>query len=299
HAQIDRGPYLQSGTADSMYVVWRTATSSSSVVCYGDSEDALTSRATAGDGTQHEVRITGLSPDTRYFYAISDDACPPPGGGDATQYFRTAPTIGADRPFRFWVVGDSGTGGSRQAAVRDAMLGHVGSALPDIYVHVGDMAYSDGTTQEFDDNFYAMYDGILRNTVCWPAMGNHEGHTSDSASQTGPYYEGYVLPVDGSAGGLPSGTEAYYSFDYANVHFVVLDSHQSGRDPGDPMLTWLEMDLAATDQDWIVAYWHHPPYSKGSHDSDGEGALVDMRENVNPILEAAGADLVLGGHSHI
>jgi hypothetical protein len=298
-AQVDRGPYLQSGTSDSMYVVWRTSSSAPSVVCYGDSVGALTDRATAGAGTQHEVRITGLSPDTRYFYALSNDACPPPGGGDATQYFRTAPTPGADRPFRFWVVGDSGTGGSRQAAVRDAMLANVGSARPDIYVHVGDMAYSSGTTSQFDDNFYAMYDGILRNTVCWPAMGNHEGASSDSATQSGPYYEGYVLPTDGSAGGMASGTEAYYSFDYANVHFVVLDSHDSPRNVGGAMLTWLELDLASTDQDWIIAYWHHPPYTKGSHNSDTEGALVAMRENANPILEAAGVDLVLGGHSHI
>ncbi len=298
-AQIDRGPYLQSGADDSMYVVWRTTSSSPSVVCYGASSGALTSRATAGAGTQHEVPITGLSPDTRYYYALSDDACPPPGGGDATQYFQTAPTPGVVRPFRFWVVGDSGTGGSRQAQVRDAMLGWAGSARPDIYVHVGDMAYSDGTTAEFDDNFFAPYADILKNTVCWPAMGNHEGHSSDSASQSGPYYDAYVLPTDASAGGLASGTEAYYSFDYGSVHFVVLDSHQSGRDPGDPMLTWLEMDLAATDQDWLIAYWHHPPYTHGSHNSDTEGALVDMRENVNPILEAAGVDLVLGGHSHI
>jgi len=298
-AQVDRGPYLQFGTSDSMMVVWRTASSEPSVVCYGSSMSSLTSRATAGAGYQHEVPISGLSADTRYFYALSDDACPPPGGGDATQYFHTAPTPGAARPFRFWVVGDSGTGGTNQRNVRDAMLANVGAARPDIYVHVGDMAYSDGTTAEFDQKFYAIYDEIIRNTVCWPAIGNHEAHTSESSSESGPYYDGYVLPTDGSAGGMASGTEAYYSFDYANVHFVALDSADSNRDVGGAMLTWLELDLASTDQDWIIAYWHHPPYTKGSHDSDGEGSLVDMRENANPILEAGGVDLVLGGHSHI
>ena len=64
------------------------------------------------------------------------------------------------------------------------------------------------------------------------------------------------------------------------------------------MLGWLERDLASTNQPWIIAYWHHPPYSKGSHDSDTEIELVQMRENVLPILEAAGVDLVLSGHSH-
>jgi hypothetical protein len=64
------------------------------------------------------------------------------------------------------------------------------------------------------------------------------------------------------------------------------------------MLTWLAADLAATTADWIVAYWHHPPYTKGSHDSDGELQLYQMRQHALPILEAYGADLVLGGHSH-
>ena len=64
------------------------------------------------------------------------------------------------------------------------------------------------------------------------------------------------------------------------------------------MLTWLEQDLAATEKDWIIAFWHSPPYSKGSHDSDFEANLVGMREQVVPILETYGVDLVLCGHSH-
>jgi hypothetical protein len=83
------------------------------------------------------------------------------------------------------------------------------------------------------------------------------------------------------------------------VHFVCLDAYDVSRLPGSPMLTWLAADLAATAQRWIVAFWHHPPYTKGTHDSDTETELVEMRQYVNPILEAAGVDLVLGGHSHV
>jgi hypothetical protein len=68
------------------------------------------------------------------------------------------------------------------------------------------------------------------------------------------------------------------------------------------MATWLRNDIAATPRDWVIAYWHHPPYSKGSHDSDNisdsGGRMRDMRENILPILETAGVDLVLTGHSH-
>ncbi|MCA9622428.1 MAG: metallophosphoesterase, partial [Myxococcales bacterium] len=166
-------------------------------------------------------------------------------------------------------------------------------------LHLGDMAYNTGTTNEFTSNFFAPYEDVLRHTVCWPTMGNHEGASSDSGTQSGPYYDAYVVPTAGEAGGLPSGTEAYYSFDWGNIHFIVLDSHDSDRSPGGPMLSWMQQDLQATDQDWIVAFFHHPPYTKGSHDSDDEGQLVDMRENALPILEAGGVDLVLAGHSHI
>src|SRR6185436_3631621 len=79
---------------------------------------------------------------------------------------------------------------------------------------------------------------------------------------------------------------------------VCLDSMISSRLPGSPMLTWLENDLAATSQRWIIAYWHHPPYSRGSHNSDFEIELVEMRQHVLPILERYGVDLVLSGHSH-
>ena len=65
------------------------------------------------------------------------------------------------------------------------------------------------------------------------------------------------------------------------------------------MAQGLQADLAATTRDWIIAFFHHPPYSKGTHDSDREGRLVDMRQNFLPILEAGGVDVVLTGHSHV
>ena len=64
------------------------------------------------------------------------------------------------------------------------------------------------------------------------------------------------------------------------------------------MLTWLQNDLASTTQPWVIAFFHHPPYSKGSHDSDTDIELKEMRQNALPILENAGVDLVLSGHSH-
>ncbi|MCB9594743.1 MAG: metallophosphoesterase family protein [Sandaracinaceae bacterium] len=302
-AQSPRAPYLQSASEDAMTIVWRSDTDPPPNVCYGASPDALDDIVPArvtrfGAVDQLEARVTGLTPATRYFYSVGHAACPPATSGDPNQHFTTAPVAGTRGGFRFWVVGDSGTGGTAQRNVFDAMRAEAADLPPDLFVHVGDMAYDRGTTSEFDVGFYDMYAPLLSNTPVWPALGNHEGASSDSATESGPYYEGYVLPTDGRSGGVPSGTEAYYSFDYANVHFIVLDSYDSPRSPMGAMVQWLEMDLAAADAEWLIAYWHHPPYTDGTHQDD-ESQQEDMRRQVLPVLEAAGVDLILAGHSHI
>src|SRR5204863_572159 len=75
-------------------------------------------------------------------------------------------------------------------------------------------------------------------------------------------------------------------------------SMTADRSPTGPMANWVQSDLNSTLRDWVIAFWHHPPYSKGSHDSDTEIELMQMRQNIVPILESGGVDLVLAGHSH-
>ena len=297
-ATVTRGPYLQSGSTSSMVIRWRSDEDTDSVVAYGADPTSLTNVATsAATATEHQVRIDGLAADTRYYYAIGSSTAPLVGAND-DHFFATAPQSGAARPTRIWVLGDSGTANDSARSVRDAYDSFTGSRGTDLWLMLGDNAYSDGTDDEYQEAVFEMYPDTLRNAVLWPTLGNHDGHSAESASQTGPYYDIFTLPTAAEAGGVRSGTEAYYAFDYGNVHFVCLDSYDSDPDPSGPMMTWMENDLAATAQPWIVAFWHHPPYTKGSHDSNSEGRLEDMREFALPILEAYGVDLVLSGHSH-
>lgn len=300
-ASVVRGPYLQMLRADGVVVRWRTDLPTSSTVRYGDAPGNLTSIVSdATEVTEHAVEVAGLNEQTTYYYSVGD-ASGPMAGDDADHFFVTTPPVGADVPTRMWVLGDSGTANANAAAVRDAYLAWVatsGGRDADIVMMLGDNAYNDGTDAQYQAAVFDMYPTILRNTVLWPTLGNHDGHSADSATESGPYYDIFSLPRAGEAGGLASGTEAYYSFDCANIHFVCLDSYETDRSTSGAMLTWLSADLASTDQEWLIAFWHHPPYSKGSHDSDTETQLVEMRENALPILEAAGVDLVLCGHSH-
>jgi hypothetical protein len=144
---------------------------------------------------------------------------------------------------------------------------------------------------------FDLYPTVLRNTVLWSTIGNHETAQATTIS-TFPYLDIFTLPQAGEAGGVPSGTERYYSFDYANVHFLCLDAMTSGRTTNTAMFNWAMNDLQTTTQEWVIAFWHHPPYTKGSHDSDAESDLIAIRQNWLPVLESYGVDLVLSGHSH-
>ena len=298
-AVITRGPYLQRGTATGIVVRWRTNVATDSRVSYGPRADALTQ--TAGDAvltTEHVVALAGLAPDTDYAYAVGSSAGPL-AGGDAAHRFRTLVAPGTPAVTRLWIVGDAGTGGAGARAVRDAYLDFAAGAPPALWLMLGDNAYPAGTDAQYQSGLFDVYQPLLIRSALWPTFGNHDGASADSATQGGPYYDIFSLPTAAQAGGVASGTEAYYAVDVGRIHIVCLDSFDSSRAPGGPMLTWLAADLAAASQaDWAIAFWHHPPYSKGSHDSDLESELVQMRQNALPVLEAGGVDLVLSGHSH-
>jgi len=164
----------------------------------------------------------------------------------------------------------------------------------------GDNAYGDGTQQQYQTEVFNIYIAPFRKIVAWPCPGNHD-YGSVDLNNNEPYFDIFTLPTNGEAGGMPSGTEGYYSDDYGNAHFISLNSEYLAWTLTDntAMTNWLEDDLENNDKDWVIVYWHQPPYTRGSHDSDEFfGRMGMMRANINPILEEYGVDLVLCGHSN-
>lgn len=302
--ELFRGPYLHIVTPSSALVKWKTNVPSDSRVRYGAAPGALTNVVNdAALSSDHEVTISGLLPNTTCYYAIGNSSGDL-AGDDATTFFRTSPIQGGAPPVRIWAIGDAGTGSADQARVRDAYMNYTGPTPANAWIWLGDNAYLSGREIEFQHVvFKNMYEPVLRNTPLYPAPGNHDYYSGASAAtNTGPYYELFALPENAEAGGIASNTEAYYSIDIGNVHLVSLDSHDSPRTANGAMATWLtnDLDRARTNSEWIIVYWHHPPYSKGNHNSDdtSDPRSGDMRQNILPILESHGADLVLCGHSH-
>ena len=199
---------------------------------------------------------------------------------------------------RFWVLGDCGTNrvgtgnpGKSVAARNGFRRFNRGRPPLDGILLLGDNAYSHGTDSEYQTALFSVYRDELRNTPLWPCIGNHE--------LTDDYFVIFTVPERGESGGVPSGCTNYYSFDYANIHFTVLDLWKAEwRDPSDPQRRWPERDLSASRQDWLIAVNHFPPYCDGKYESDRNGFLVNVREKILPVLEARGVNVLLTGHDH-
>jgi len=306
-AQLTREPYLNSATPSSVIVKWQTDVPCDSKVWFGTSPSNLNLIQNGySHTTEHEITVSGLLASTTYYYKIGytgnvlSDANP-------NQYFKTSPETGALGTYRFWAIGDAGMSNGNQRDVRDGFLAYSGNSHIDGWILLGDNAYgngiNDGTQTCYQTAFFdEMYGALISRTVCWPATGNHDYNNHIPFSPPPAYFDIFSLPTNGEAGGVPSSTEKYYSYDYGNIHFIVLDSYDEDRSPNSTMTQWLIQDLQQNTQDWTIAYWHHPPYTKGSHNSDNtnllDGECEEMRENILPVLEQYGVDLVLNGHSH-
>lgn len=308
-ANLLRGPYLQAATSNSIVVRWRTDVLIRGQVRFGTSPDRLD--RTVRDSTlvsEHKVKLTGLDPATRYYYSIGSYRDTLQSGN----YFETPPTPGAEGLYRIAAVGDCGNNSINQRGVRDALVKYLGDNYLNAWILLGDNSYGSGRDAEFQSNFFNIYkETLLPKYPLYPSPGNHDYGDADSAKELVrknheiSYYQNFTMPVDGEAGGLASHHKEWYSYDYGNIHFLSLDSYGIEEekylmsDTLGPQVEWVKKDLAANkNKGWVIAYWHHPPYTMGSHNSDNSDDLVAIRENFIRILERNGVDLILCGHSH-
>ena len=87
----------------------------------------------------------------------------------------------------------------------------------------------------------------------------------------------------------------WYSYELGSWHVVVLNSNcdRIGCDVGSAQHDWLVADLAASDAECTVAYWHHPRFTSGMHGVDPPSGPAFWTT-----LADAGAELLLTGHDH-
>ncbi len=230
---------------------------------------------------QYRADITGLAPATAYTYAVLLDG-QILASGPPESVLHTAPKSG----FSFLAFGDSGACSTQQHTLVGLM-----TAEPDVsmVVHLGDLAYPDGTFADFEGGYYSVNAPLMCKLPFFSTPGNHEYNTDNAA----PYVAGVAAP----SRGVPAADEGrYYSFDWGCAHFTAVDSNLLASSSASQMLAWLDADLAAATQPWRIVFLHHTPYPTGFH--VGDPLCVAVQELVTPIVERHGVQLVLAGHEH-
>ncbi len=272
---ITKGPYLLNVTTTGLTVAWQTDSASDSRVTFTPTGGAATTTSIATAVTSHQVRLSGLSADTSYSYQVSSTGTAG-SVSSAVGSFRTAPAGAA--AFRFAVYGDSRS----QPSVHAQVAAAVRAAGPRLVLDSGDLSADSTSDSTFQSEFFLPARPLLLNVPFYPTLGNHEGESS-------LYYRYFAgLPTGGGTGGVQ-----WYSFDYGNAHFAVLDTNV-GYSPGTAQYQWFVNDMQRTTAEWRFVMTHHPAYSSGTHGSD---PAVDSY--LVPLFESYHVDAVFHGHDHI
>lgn len=174
---------------------------------------------------------------------------------------------------RFAVLGDTGTGDSRQNQVAEQLRRYRQRFPFNFALLLGDNMYGSERPQDYARKFEQPYKAFIDAKVEFHAtLGNH-----DDSNQR--FYKAFNL-----------GGKRYRTFKKENVRFFVLDSNYM-----DPEQTrWLEKELQASGSDWKIPYFHHPLYTSATR-----GPNIELRAVLEPLFVKHGVDVVLTGHEHL
>ena len=194
----------------------------------------------------------------------------------------SAPAAAADVPLpnrpdslKFAVLGDFGTGDRPQIQMAEEMARQRAKFPFELVTTVGDNMYGGQSERDYDRKFAIPYKPLLDAGVkFYASLGNH-----DDLGQR--FYA--LFNMDG---------KRYYSFKAPkqNVRFFALDSGYLVPE----QLQWLEGELKGSNEDWKIAYFHHPPYSSGGR----HGSQPVVREALEPLFLKYNVSVVLTGHDH-
>jgi acid phosphatase type 7 len=264
--KIVGGPFVVGVTGKTARITWLVQ----------DDEGTLR-RVRGSDLTSPSFRVgstslTSLQPNTRYDYNIT------PVGEAGKGWFRTPP-VGAE-PFRFVAYGDNRT---RHDVHRQVVARILEYGIPDFILQSGDMV-ADGNDSAQWPVFFQIEKDLLRQTAFFPALGNHERHTHN--------FEDIFRE------GAP-----YYSFDWGNAHFTVIDSDIENAAANEhkrsiywnEQTRWLEEDLREHQKaDYRFVMAHHPPFTAVASRQGDNPHMTALA----PMFEKYRVSAAFFGHDH-
>ncbi|HKR31800.1 MAG TPA: metallophosphoesterase [Terriglobales bacterium] len=175
---------------------------------------------------------------------------------------------------RFAVIGDNGTGEQPQYDIAAEMEAYENVVHYQFVIMMGDNIYGGHKPKDFERKFETPYKPLLDADVKFYAcLGNH-----DNSDET--LYKPFNM-----------NGQRYYTFKKGDVQFFALDSNYM--DP--TQLDWIQQQLRESNAKWKIAFFHHPLYSDGRF----HGPDVDLRNQLMPIFEKYGVNVVMSGHDHV
>lgn len=287
---LERAPYVQAVQDDRAVLMWRMATAgASSRLRYRIGEGPWRpAEVRRGQGRDRHVVLEGLPRAAEVEFAVA--------AGDGAELgrhrFRTAPPDTSGAPVEVLAFGDSGWGSDAQVELARLMRGRAW----DLAVHVGDLAYPDGSEEDFTVRHFRVYRPLFARVPLFPTPGNHDVDAAGGLDQA--YDRAFRWP--GEEG------RRSYAFRWGRAQFVALDTSTDSAaaalaDRDGRPFRWLEETLASAARDttvaWTVVFTHRPLYSQAAGFS-GHGPDRRLRRALEPLLLEHGVDLVLTGHDH-
>lgn len=320
-AEIRRGPYLLNPHPKGITIKWRTDDQIKSQISVriGISPEDLPTHVKVfrmnpkkANKVDWIARIENLKPNTKYYYAIEADFAVI-AGADKEHFFRTVPEqASTEKEYSFWLLGDSGsnrpfsdrkispfgTDLSTPIKVREGFHNFMNGKSLDGIIMLGDNAYPMGTDREYQTAFFNVFKSSLKTTPILPCTGNHDMDLAFLSIFADPFHNKMATN--------PGRYPLYYSTEIGDVHFTFIDPWkswlESTSNPDHPewkkQLKWLETDFRSSKKKWNVLVNHFPFYCDGDYNSDTNGALIQLREMIAPLVDKYGIDLVVSGHDH-
>jgi hypothetical protein len=263
--RIVGGPYVVNAGQRSATLMWVVETGQTLV---GIAPDKLTK--TLPLLSPEKIILSGLQPGKTFYY----QAFPGESGKGS---FKTAPAGSAQ--FEFVLYGDTRT---RHDAHRNMIEGILKYAHPDFIVNTGDLV-EDGSDSSQWPIFFEIERELLRKSAFFSAPGNHEHNA-------GAYYDFM-------------NSKPYYSFDWGQAHFSMIDSDIANAGATDPereafwreQTHWLQDDLKyAQNAAFRFVVAHHPPITAVRRRQGQNPHMTGLESTFEKYRVSAG----LFGHDH-
>jgi predicted phosphodiesterase len=179
--------------------------------------------------------------------------------------------------FNFAAAGDFGC--SERA---NRTVSSIHGKNPELVIVTGDLSY-----QRDSECWFNTVAPIDVNGKIVVAFGEHD--IDDNLTKYNNYMKHFNL------------TKPYYSFDYQNVHFLIMATGKNEVIPyliGSEQYEFINEDLKKAQKDnetdWIIVDTYRPLYSSNTT----HRGLDKLQEIYHPVFEKYGVDIVLQGHNH-